>query len=55
MFFLIDTSHVLQTSNLPFHHPDPFDRMLIAQALEEKLTVVSKDENFDKYGVTVVW
>ncbi|MCU0353262.1 MAG: type II toxin-antitoxin system VapC family toxin [Cytophagales bacterium] len=51
----INTSHVLQTIHLPFHHRDPFDRMLIGQALEEKMIIVSKDENFDQYGTTVIW
>lgn len=42
-------------SRLPFHHNDPFDRLLIAQALEEKLPVITSDAVFKKYGVTVIW
>lgn len=40
---------------LPFHHRDPFDRLLIAQAQIEKLTVVSQDSTFDQYGITRLW
>jgi len=40
---------------LPFHHRDPFDRLIIAQALAEHLDVVTKAGVFRKYGVKVVW
>ena len=40
---------------LPFHHRDPFDRMLIAQALAGDLTLVSNEALFDSYGVRRVW
>jgi PIN domain nuclease of toxin-antitoxin system len=40
---------------MPNHHRDPFDRLLIAQALVEGLTLVSSDVAFDQYGVTRVW
>lgn len=40
---------------LPPHHKDPFDRMLIAQALEESLTLVSNKRLFDRYGVDRLW
>jgi len=40
---------------LPFHHRDPFDRLLIAQALVEGLPIVSSDSQFDAYGVHCVW
>jgi PIN domain nuclease of toxin-antitoxin system len=40
---------------LPFHHNDPFDRMLIAQALAEGMTVVGVDAAFDRYGVNRLW
>lgn len=42
-------------SSLPFHHNDPFDRVLIAQALNNKLTIISKDQQFYKYKVKLVW
>ena len=40
---------------LPLHHRDPFDRLLIAQAWQEGLTLVSSDTAFDAYGITRVW
>jgi PIN domain nuclease of toxin-antitoxin system len=47
--------HVLALDGLPSHHKDPFDRILIAQAQVEKLTLVSHDSTFAQYGVAVVW
>ena len=41
--------------DLPYHHRDPFDRLLIAQAITEKLTIISADRHFDSYPVKVVW
>jgi len=41
--------------SLPLHHKDPFDRMLIAQALAESLTLISNERLFDNYGVTRLW
>ena len=40
---------------LPFHHRDPFDRIIIAQAITNKLTIISKDEQFATYSVKVAW
>jgi PIN domain nuclease of toxin-antitoxin system len=40
---------------LPLHHPDPFDRLLIVQALEEGLTILTSDRQFEPYRVPVVW
>lgn len=50
----IKTSHLLQLSNLPFHHRDPFDRLIIAQAQVEKMTVVSSDSQFFYYPVATL-
>ena len=47
--------HCRLIQDLPFHHKDPFDRMLIAQALVENLTVIGSDEIFDAYRVKRVW
>jgi PIN domain nuclease of toxin-antitoxin system len=47
--------HVDRLAGLPRHHRDPFDRMLIAQALVEGLTIVTGDRRFEPYGVAVVW
>ncbi len=51
----IDLKHCARVAGLPFHHRDPFDRMLVAQALEEELAVVTADPVFAKYGVKRVW
>jgi len=47
----ITLDHAARVEALPFHHRDPFDRLLIAQAKQENLTVVSKDPVFPRYGV----
>jgi len=41
--------------DLPFHHRDPFDRMLAAQALRAKRTIISPDKMFDSYDVPRIW
>ena len=51
----IELSHVIRVENLPFHHRDPFDRLIIAQAIEEKLPIISKDNFFDKYDIQRKW
>lgn len=51
----VELAHVAQVARLPFHHRDPFDRLLAAQALEEGLTVVSSDRVFGRYGVRRIW
>ena len=51
----ISLPHVARVAALPFHHRDPFDRLIIAQAIEEGLSVVSSDRVFSKYGVPRVW
>ena len=47
--------HVARVASLPFHHRDPFDRLLVAQALDEGLAVVSADPVFRRYGVRRIW
>jgi PIN domain nuclease of toxin-antitoxin system len=51
----LNVDHLSALTTLPFHHRDPFDRLVIAQAIVEKLTVVSLDRAFDAYGVTRHW
>lgn len=51
----ITYDHVAKVSKLSFHHRDPFDRMIIAQALSEKMTIVSHDSAFDLYRVKRIW
>ena len=46
--------HVLALDALPFHHKDPFDRLLIAQSIVEGLTIVSADSQFSAYGVQLL-
>ncbi|MCY4338499.1 MAG: type II toxin-antitoxin system VapC family toxin [Gammaproteobacteria bacterium] len=46
--------HAEQAGQLPFHHRDPFDRILIAQAQAEGLIVVTRDANFHHYGVRTI-
>jgi PIN domain nuclease of toxin-antitoxin system len=50
----ISVAHALAVGALPSHHGDPFDRMLVAQARLEGLTLVTRDENTIKYGVGVL-
>ena len=47
--------HALKVAALPFHHKDPFDRMLIAQSLVEQMPIASADVIFDTYGVLRQW
>ncbi len=47
----INPSHVLKVETLPFHHKDPFDRIIIAQSLTENIIIISIDEAFDSYGI----
>lgn len=51
----IGIAHGQTAGALDGHHKDPFDRMLIAQALAEDLTLVSNDMQFDAYGVKRLW
>ncbi len=46
----IESAHVYELENLPFHHKDPFDRLLIAQANIENLTLVTDDPKFSAYS-----
>lgn len=50
----ISVPHAMAAGRLPAHHRDPFDRMLIAQARLEGLTLVTRDHMFDKYDVEVL-
>jgi PIN domain nuclease of toxin-antitoxin system len=51
----ITVAHTAQVVTLPFHHRDPFDRLLIAQALVGSIPIVGADAVFDAYGVTRIW
>ena len=47
--------HAERAGRLPPHHRDPFDRMLVAQAMEEKLTLVTADKQLGPYNVPFLW
>jgi len=47
--------HIIKLTTLAFHHRDPFDRIIIAQGLDENFRIVSKDSIFDEYGVKRLW
>jgi PIN domain nuclease of toxin-antitoxin system len=51
----VEKLHCLELLRLPHHHRDPFDRLLVAQARAEGLTVLTADPNFGRYDVPVVW
>jgi PIN domain nuclease of toxin-antitoxin system len=51
----LTTNQILINAGLPFHHNDPFDRIIIAQAIYENLEIVSRDDQFEKYNVPMVW
>ena len=51
----IDFRHVAKVETLPFHHRDPFDRLLVAQALIEKMTIISADAVLSEYGIKRLW
>jgi len=51
----IELPHVYLLSDLPHHHRDPFDRLLIAQALHEGMPLLTKDAKFHQYPIETVW
>ncbi len=51
----IKIAHAIVAGRLPRHHDDPFDRMLIAQAQTDRLTLVTHDARMSKYGTSVLW
>lgn len=51
----ITDDHLAELVDLPFHHKDPFDRMLVAQAKYENIPIVSADMILDAYGLTRIW
>ncbi len=48
-------AHILALESLPHHHSDPFDRLLISQALTENLPILTGDRVFRQYGVKTIW
>jgi len=51
----VELPHIYVLDELPLHHHDPFDRLLIAQAKAEQAWLVSIDSQFEPYPVTVIW
>jgi PIN domain nuclease of toxin-antitoxin system len=51
----IRPEHLDVLAKMPFHHKDPFDRLIIAQGIAESIAVISKDREFGKYPVTLFW
>jgi PIN domain nuclease of toxin-antitoxin system len=51
----IQPEHVYALSQLPFHHKDPFDRLLISQAITEQAALISSDAKFPTYPVQIIW
>ncbi|MEH2303874.1 type II toxin-antitoxin system VapC family toxin [Nostoc sp.] len=51
----ITTNHISIVATLPLHHRDPFDRILIAQALAENIPILSADKIFDLYPIRRLW
>ena len=51
----VEMGHCLELTKLPFHHRDPFDRMLIAQAMVEDLHLLSRDGRLSAYEIDCIW
>ncbi|MGL5076555.1 MAG: PIN domain-containing protein [Waterburya sp.] len=54
MSFLISIEQALMVEQLPLHHQDPFDRILIAQARYLNLTIITRDNKFNSYDVNLI-
>ena len=51
----LNVEYVDVQSNLPRHHGDPFDRLIVAQAVVEQVSIISADANLDPYGIIRIW
>jgi PIN domain nuclease of toxin-antitoxin system len=51
----VTLDHAAAVEGLPWHHRDPFDRLLVAQALAEGAAIISQDDRLRPYGVSLVW
>ncbi|CAA9392984.1 MAG: hypothetical protein AVDCRST_MAG22-729 [uncultured Rubrobacteraceae bacterium] len=51
----IRPNHLDELAKLPFHHRDPFDRMIVAQGLTENIPIISRDKAFESYSAKVLW
>jgi PIN domain nuclease of toxin-antitoxin system len=55
LILAIEPRHAAALVNLPHHHKDPFDRLLIAQSMVEGIPIVSVDKKFDSYPISRIW
>lgn len=51
----LSLNHAERQSSLPWHHSDPFDRLLVSQSLADNIPIIGSDTQFDAYGVTRIW
>jgi PIN domain nuclease of toxin-antitoxin system len=51
----VSVVHALKTQDLPLHHKDPFDRLLIAQAQTERMVLITADQTIARYDVKIIW
>ena len=51
----IEPKHTAYLTDMPFHHRDPFDRLMIAQAMAEDIPLISRDGAIEAYSVTRIW
>ena len=51
----INLNHLYRIEKLPLHHRDPFDRLIISQAIEEDIAIIGNDEIFDNYKIKRIW
>jgi PIN domain nuclease of toxin-antitoxin system len=51
----VSVAHAAAVEHLPWHHRDPFDRILVVQAVAERATIVSRDAVLERYGVQLAW
>jgi len=51
----IEIAHCKTLAGLPFHHRDPFDRLLISQAISESMSIISIDRQFSRYPPDIIW
>lgn len=51
----IELAHLAKRIDLPLHHRDPFDRLIIAQAMVEGLPIISRDAEFQSYSIEIIW
>jgi len=51
----VELAHLSEMMKLPFHHRDPFDRLIIAQSISENLPVIARDSFFKEYPIEIIW